>query len=58
MDIIAKFGKYELMKNDKGVYFVCHCGCWISCGYCKNDTEAISHFTNRLKCNLEDLTIV
>jgi hypothetical protein len=56
--IIATCGKYELIKDERGVYFFCECGCWVSCGYCKNDTEAIRHFAFKFNIPIEHMTVL
>lgn len=58
MNLIAKYGKYELLKNEEGVYFFCHCGSWVSCGYCKNDTEAINFFVHKFNVPIENIAIL
>jgi hypothetical protein len=55
MDLIAEYGKYTLLKNEKGIYLFCKCGCWVSCGYCKNDTEAINHFAHIFNVPIENI---
>ena len=57
MKIIAKYGNYELLKDEKGIYLHCYCGSWFSCGYEQNDTEAIKRFAGRMGCKLEDLNV-
>lgn len=58
MDLIAEYGKYTLLKNEKGVYLFCECGCWVSCGYCKTETEAINHFAYIFNVPIENINIV
>ena len=58
MDLIAEYGKYTLLKNEKGIYLFCECSCWVSCGYCKNDTEAINHFAYIFNVPIENINII
>ena len=57
MKIIAKYGKYELLVNEKEVYFHCYCGCWVTCGYERNETEAIESFAKHIGITVEEVAL-
>lgn len=58
--IIATCGKYELIKDERGVYFFCRNKMWYSCGYIKDDDTAIMEFKTWLQkqyCNLDGIML-
>jgi hypothetical protein len=57
MKLVAKYDKYELIKNANGTYFHCYYGERFIYGYERNETEAIKRFAKRLGVSVEDLTI-
>ena len=57
MKLIAKYGKYELFVNEKGIYFHCYCGGWQICGYEKNEAEAVARFAKRLGVTVEEVVL-
>lgn len=58
--IIATCDKYELIKDERGVYFFCRNKLWCSCGYIKDDETAISEFKTWLQkqnCNPDGIML-
>lgn len=58
MKVIARHGKYELIKDTNGVYLFCRCGLWVSCGYMHNDAEAINYFSKKFSVPVDKITIL
>lgn len=58
MDLIARYGKYILLKNKIGIYLFCHGSCRVSYGYCKNDAEAIKEFSSKFNVPIERIIIL
>ena len=57
MKLVAKYGKYELFVNEKGIYFHCYCGGWQICGYERNEPEAVARFAKRLGVTVEEVAL-
>lgn len=58
MKIIARCGKYELLKDKNGIYYHCYCGGHLIYGYERNESEAINRFAKRIHVPIENIIIL